>query len=80
MYYKCFYLFPESIEEEQANIKNIHRNLDHIRLDIEKLNKFIDAETKKKENLANEMRTTTSAFQKSLKVSIFLFVFVLSFK
>lgn len=63
-----FYLVQESIEEEQANIKGIQRNLDHIRLDIEKLNKFIDNETKKKENLVNDLRTTTSSFQKSLKV------------
>lgn len=70
--YRVLYIyipkFTETIEEEQANIKNIHRSLNHIRLDIEKLNKFIDAESKKKENLINDLRTTTNAFQKSLKV------------
>lgn len=66
---RCFCDKKESIEEEQANVKNVHRSLDHIRLDIEKLNKFIDAEGRKKENLINDLKTTTSAFQKSLKVA-----------
>ena len=53
----------------EASIRSLESNRDHIRLEIEKLNKFIDTETRKKQNLENDLRTTSSSFERTLKAS-----------
>lgn len=65
----CVCCFVESIEDMEASVRALERTRDHIRLEIEKLNKFIDVETRKKQHLENELRTTSSSFERSLKAS-----------
>ena len=57
------------IEAEKANIKSLEKNLDQLRLQSEKLNKYIYKETETKINMEKQFELTTNEFIENLKVA-----------
>lgn len=80
MFTLTFMLFEESIEEEQTNIKNIHKNLDHQRLQLEKLNRYIYKETDTKNNLEKGYQLSVNKYIEDLKVAYYLVLLMLKIK
>ncbi len=58
----------ESIEAEQANIKTLTKNLENLRLQSEKLNKYIFKEGETKISLEKSNELTENDFIETLKV------------
>jgi hypothetical protein len=61
-----FYL--ENIETEQNSIKGVNKNLDQLRLQLEKLNKYIYNESDTKANLSKSNVLIENDFVLELKV------------
>jgi hypothetical protein len=57
----------ESIEDELNNVKVLNKNLDSLRLNSEKLNKYIYKENETKINLEKQFEITTNEFIENLK-------------
>jgi hypothetical protein len=58
----------ENLENEQNNIKNLNLNLDQLRLQMEKLNKYIFKEGETKANLERQFELTANDYVERLKV------------
>ena len=57
------------IEAETNNIKKLNKNLDQLRLQSEKLNKYIDKEVDTKNNMEKQFELITNDFIVNLKVA-----------
>jgi hypothetical protein len=62
-------IFSEHIESEEVAIKVVNKNLENLRLQLEKLNKYIFRETDTKETLVKNNVLIENDFVLELKVS-----------
>ena len=70
--------FLENIENEELNVKNLHKNMDRLRLQLEKLNKYIYKEVETKTSLEKAFDLTANNFIEELKVGVFFALFFLN--